>query len=59
MQKIEQNNKTLAICVVMVWSTFIGLILFVFPYINADGWFPFLSILFVTSQIFFTFTVKV
>ena len=46
------------LCEVLLWGTFIMLFFFVFPYINADGWFPFLSTLFFSSQIFFTFTVK-
>ena len=58
MQKIEQNNKTLALCEFMLWGTFIGMVIFVFPYINGDGWFPFLSLLFFSSQIFFTLTAK-
>ena len=45
-------------CEVMLWATFIALVICVFPYISADGWFPFLSTLFFSSQVFFALTVK-
>ena len=58
LQKVEQNNHTLAFCEFLLWGSFLGLIFFVFPYINGDAWFPVLSLIFLTSQVFFVLTVK-
>ena len=57
MQKVEKNFKTMFLCVFLLWSTYLSLMIFVFPYINGDVWFPLLSILFISSQIFFYLTV--
>ena len=56
LKKVVPSRKMLILSQTMLWTTFIGLIFFVFPYINADIWFPFVCLLFVSLQVFHTLT---
>ena len=58
MQKVDKNFKTMIFCECMLWGTFLAMLFFVFPYINADSWFPFVLTFFVASQFFFVLTVS-
>jgi len=58
MQKIEPSNKTLYLFLVMILGSYIAEVLFFFPYVFADGWFPLMTILFITSLTFFSLTTK-
>ena len=58
MQKVDKNFKTMIFCECMLWGTFLAMLFFVFPYINADSWFPFVLTFFVSSQFFFVLTVS-
>lgn len=58
MKKIDPSNSTLTGFILMVGGTFVLMLLFVFPYIFADGWFPILAVLFTAAFVFFTITVN-
>ena len=58
MVKIERSNNTVALFMILMFGNVIANMIFVYPYINADGWFPILIMIFIGSVIFFILTVK-
>ena len=59
MKKINPSNATLGSFIAMVGGSYVALLLFVFPYIYADGWFPIITIMWISTMVFFTATVKI
>lgn len=59
MVKIERNNKTVALFLFLMFLSFFANMIFVYPYIYADGWFPILFMFFLGAMIFFTLTMRV
>ena len=58
MKKANPSNTIVATFLILMATPMITNMLFVFPYIYADGWFPILFVLFLGSFIFFALTSR-
>lgn len=59
MIKVDKNYNQVIMFLALMIGTFVANMIFVFPYIQADGWFPIIATLFIGSMIFFCLTVWV
>ena len=59
MIKVEKSYNQVILFLTLMGGTFFANMIFVYPYINADGWFPILATLFMGAMIFFCLTVWV
>ena len=59
MIKVERNFNQVIMYIGLMAGTFLSNMIFVYPYIYADGWFPILTTLFMGAMTFFCLTVWV